>query len=185
MWGRVYDYSMGYGGRLLGTSASNMNYNYVGIDPNTETYDRLKYLDTFLNSNNELICDVSENYVPEDIDLAFSSPPYFNLEKYSDEPTQCMVQFDSLDAWFDGYATSTMQNIYKGLNSDGIFATNIADYKIGKHEFKIVDRWKEIATKVGFKYNTTLKMMLTTRPGVGNGRTNKKEKWEGVYVFTK
>ena len=96
-----------------------------------------------------------------------------------------MVQFNSLDAWFDSYAVSTMQNIYNGLNSDGIFATNIADYKIGKNEFKIVDRWKETAAKVGFKYNTTLKMLLTTRPGVGNGKGDKKEKWEGVYVFTK
>jgi hypothetical protein len=185
MWGRVYDYSMGYGGRLLGTSASNMNYTYIGTDPNTETYDRLQYLNTFLNSDNELICDVSENYQPEDIDCAFSSPPYFNLEKYSDEPTQCMVQFNSIDDWFEGYAVSTMKNIYKGLNKDGIFATNIADYKVGKAEYNVVEKWKDLAQKVGFKYEKTLKMMLNTRPGVGNGKQEKREKWEGVYVFRK
>jgi len=185
MWGRVYDYSMGYGGRLLGTSASNMNYTYIGIDPNTETYDRLQYLNTFLNSDNELICDVSENYMPEDIDCAFSSPPYFNLEKYSDEATQCMVQFNSIDDWFEGYAISTMENIYKGLNKDGIFATNIADYKVGKAEYNVVEKWKDLAQKVGFKYEKTLKMILNTRPGVGNGKQEKREKWEGVYVFRK
>lgn len=37
MWGRVYDYSAGYGGRLLGISNSNMRYKYIGVDPNTET----------------------------------------------------------------------------------------------------------------------------------------------------
>jgi hypothetical protein len=123
--------------------------------------------------------------MPEDIDCAFSSPPYFNLEKYSDEPTQCMVQFNSIDDWFEGYAVSTMKNIYKGLNKDGVFATNIADYKVGKEEYNVVEKWKELAQKVGFKYEKTLKMMLNTRPGVGNGKQEKREKWEGVYVFRK
>jgi hypothetical protein len=27
--------------------------------------------------------------------------------------------------------------------------------------------------------------MLNTRPGVGNNKTEGREKWEGVYVFTK
>ena len=43
LWGRVYDYSCGYGGRLLGISSSNMGYTYIGTDPNTETYEYLKY----------------------------------------------------------------------------------------------------------------------------------------------
>ena len=33
MWGRVYDYSAGYGGRLLGITSSNMRYNYIELDP--------------------------------------------------------------------------------------------------------------------------------------------------------
>jgi len=28
-------------------------------------------------------------------------------------------------------------------------------------------------------------MMLNTRPGVGNDRKQGREKWEGVYVFSK
>ena len=120
------------------------------------------------------------------MDLAFSSPPYFNLEKYSDEPTQCMNQFTTLDEWFDGYVVPTMSNIHKGLNSDGVFATNIADYKsYGNKEYKVVDRWIATAEKLGFKHSRTIKMMLNTRPGVGNDKTKGREKWEGVYVFTK
>ena len=185
IWGNVYDYSCGYGGRLLGITSSNMRYNYIGTDPNTETYRYLKYLNSIIGSNAELHCETSQDFQPEDIDLAFSSPPYFNLEKYSDEPTQCMVQFNTLDEWFEGYTVPTMQNIYRGLNSDGVFATNIADYKTTKEEFKVVDRWIETAEKVGFKYKETIKMMLNTRPGVGNDKLAGREKWEGVYVFTK
>jgi SAM-dependent methyltransferase len=186
LWGRVYDYSCGYGGRLLGTSSSNMNYKYIGTDPNTETFNYLNYLKTLLDTNAEIICSPSEDYQCEDIDLAFSSPPYFNLEKYSDEPTQCMVKYNSMDSWFDGYVAPTIKNIHKGLNSDGIFATNIADYKsYGNKEYFVVDRWIETAEKLGFKYRSTIKMMLNTRPGVGNNKLAGREKFEGIYVFTK
>lgn len=186
MWGRVYDYSSGYGGRLLGISASRLNYQYIGIDPNTETFQNLQYLNQLLGDSAELTCTTSEQFQPEDIDLAFSSPPYFNLEKYCDEPTQCMVKFTTLDEWFDGYAAPTIQNIHKGLNADGVFATNIADYKsYGNKEYAVVDRWIELAEKIGFKYSGTIKMMLNTRPGVGNDKLAGREKYEGIYVFKK
>ena len=190
LWGNVYDYSAGYGGRLLGISTSTMSYSYTAVDPNTETIEYLHYLndciyDT-LGRRGRLHKDVSESFEPSDVDLAFSSPPYFNLEKYSDEPTQCMNQFKTLDEWFEGYVVPTMKNIYQGLNPDGVFATNIADYKIGKdREFKVCDRWIATAESLGFKYKQTIKMMLNTRPGVGNDKTSGREKWEGVYVFTK
>jgi SAM-dependent methyltransferase len=185
IWGNVYDYSCGYGGRLLGITSSNMRYKYIGTDPNTETYQYLNYLNSIIGGNAELHCKTSQDFQPEDIDLAFSSPPYFNLEKYSDEPTQCMVQFNTLDEWFEGYTVPTMENIYRGLNSNGVFATNIADYKTTKDEFKVVDRWIQTAEKIGFKHTETIKMMLNTRPGVGNDKLAGREKWEGVYVFTK
>ena len=190
MWGNIYDYSAGYGGRLLGIGSSNMKYNYIGIDPNSET---IKYLNFFNECIDEavgvkgtIIQNVSEEFVPNDIDLAFSSPPYFNLEKYSDEDTQCMVRYSTLDQWFSGYAEPTIENIYKGLNKDGIFATNIADYKTyGKKTYKVVDDWITISERIGFKHVGTIKMMLNTRPGVGNNKLAGREKYEGVYVFKK
>ena len=191
LWGKVYDYSAGYGGRLLGISGSNMRYNYVGVDPNTETVKYLNYLNSLIYQavgvKNEIVCATSEEYQPEEIDCAFSSPPYFNLEKYTDEETQCMVRYGSLDSWFEGYVEPTLQNIYRGLNNDGIFATNIADYKTygQKEPIEVVERWIQTAKKVGFQYDGIIKMMLNTRPGVGNDRLEKHTKWEGVYVFKK
>ena len=191
LWGNIYDYSAGYGGRLLGITSSNMRYNYIGIDPNTETIKYLNYLNNCIEEavgiKGEIIQNVSEEYQPNNIDLAFSSPPYFNLEKYSDEETQCMVRYSTLDEWFSGYAEPTIKNIYKSLNKDGIFATNIADYKTygQKEPIQVVDAWIKISHGVGFKHVKTLKMMLNTRPGVGNNKTEGREKFEGVYVFKK
>ena len=191
LWGNVYDYSCGYGGRLLGIGSSNFKYKYIGVEPNTETVNYLNYLNDIIDEatgvRGTIIQSVSEQYQPEDIDLAFSSPPYFNLEKYSNEETQCMVQFKTEDEWFEGYVAPTMENIKRGLNDDGIFATNIADYKSydRKEPYEVVQRWIQTAEKVGFKYDGVIKMMLNTRPGVGNDRKQGREKWEGVYVFRK
>ena len=191
LWGNVYDYSCGYGGRLLGIGSSNFKYNYIGVEPNTETVNYLNYLNDVIDEatgvRGTIIQSVSEQYQPDDIDLAFSSPPYFNLEKYSNEETQCMVQFKTEDEWFEGYVAPTMENIKRGLNDDGIFATNIADYKSydRKEPYEVVQRWIQTAEKVGFKYDGVIKMMLNTRPGVGNDRKEGREKWEGVYVFRK
>jgi len=191
LWGNVYDYSCGYGGRLLGIGSSNFKYNYIGVEPNTETVNYLNYLNDVIDQatgvRGTIIQSVSEQYQPEDIDLAFSSPPYFNLEKYSNEETQCMVQFKTEDEWFEGYVAPTMENIKRGLNDDGIFATNIADYKSydRKEPYEVTDRWIQTAEKIGFKHTGIIKMMLNTRPGVGNDRKQGREKWEGVYVFRK
>jgi len=185
MWGRVYDYSAGYGGRLLGITSSNMRYQYIGVDPNTETVERLEYMNSLLDNPGTIVQCVSEDYEPEDIDCAFSSPPYFNLEKYSDEETQCMVRYTTLDQWFDGYAEPTIRRIHNGLNGGGLFATNIADYKTPKEEFAVCERWIALAEKVGFKYQGMIKMLLNTRPGVGNDKLAGREKYEGVYVFKK
>ena len=191
LWGRVYDYSCGYGGRLLGIGSSNFKYNYIGVEPNTETFGYLNYLNNIIlkatGVSSTIVQSVSEEYQPENIDLAFSSPPYFNLEKYSNEETQCMVRYKTEDEWFEGYVTPTVERIFRGLNREGFFATNIADYKSydRKEPYKVVDRWIRTAEGLGFKHVQTIKMLLTTRPGVGNDRKQGREKWEGVYVFSK
>ena len=56
---------------------------------------------------------------------------------------------------------------------------------IEKNPSKVTERWIENAERIGFKHIQTIKMMLTTRSGVGNDRKEGREKWEGVYVFSK
>jgi hypothetical protein len=97
-----------------------------------------------------------------------------------------MVRYKTLEDWFAGYVEPTIENIYAGLNPDGVFATNIADYKsYGNKSFSVVDDWIRTAERIGFKHTGTVRMMLNTRPGVGNDKRSGREKWEGVYVFRK
>jgi hypothetical protein len=190
--GNVLDFSSGYGGRMFGAMTSNLRYHYTGLDPNTRTHQGLVALGELLTEQNlgsgyEMHCTPSEEFVPEPgfYDAAFSSPPYFNLETYTDEPTQCMNRYQELSTWFDGYVTPTLKMVHKGLAEDGIYAVNIADYKNGKEQFKIVEPWQELSKKIGFRHVETVDMILNVRPGVGNGKLEKAYKSEGIYIFQK
>jgi hypothetical protein len=191
MFGRVLDFSSGYGGRMLGAMTSGMRYHYTGIDPNTKTYNGLVALGNLINdvigTEFEMHHCGSEDLdtIPEFFDAAFSSPPYFNLEIYSDEPTQCMNRYSDRSAWFEHYVEPTLRMLHKGLAEDGVYAVNIADYKVGKDQTKIVDTWLELSKKLGFEYQETIDMMLNVRPGVGNGKLQNAYKSEGIYIFKK
>ena len=192
LFGNVLDFSSGYGGRMMGAMTSRMRYNYTGIDPNTKTYQGLVALGELLTecgqgSGYSMNCMPSEEFDPDPgfYQAAFSSPPYFNLETYSDEPTQCMNRCTNVDAWFELYVEPTLKMIHRALEDDAIYAVNIADYKTGKENFEIVERWKQLSEKVGFKFEKTIKMMLNVRPGQGNNKKTNGFKYEGIYIFQK
>lgn len=190
--GIIYDFSCGFGGRLLGALSSKNNYRYFGCEPCVETYTHLNelgfYIEKATNTQNrfKIICTGSENYRTHKnyVDFAFSSPPYFNLEKYSDEDTQCYNKFRTLDEWFNGYVEPTIQNIYHMLKPDKYYAVNIADFNIGKNTVSFVDKWIELSLNVGFNFVEEIPMSLQTRRGEGHG-SNTTKKLEGVYVFRK
>jgi len=192
LFGNVLDFSSGYGGRMIGAMTSNMRYNYTGIDPNTKTYNGLEALGELMNEL-KLGNGYSMNHMPSEqfnpepgyYDAAFSSPPYFNLETYTNEETQCMNSCSTIDDWFEKYVEPTVRMLHKALDNEGLYAVNIADYKIDKTEFKIVERWKEISEKLGFKYVDQLDMILNVRPGQGNNKKENSYKSEGIYIFQK
>lgn len=188
MFGRILDFSSGYGGRMMGCLTSKMRYHYTGIDPNTKTFAGLDALGELLTdigfgSGYEMHNTVSEEFdAPAgSFDAAFSSPPYFNLETYCDEPTQCMVRCTTTDAWFELYVYPTLKMLHKVLADSGVYAVNINDYA----EYKIVDRWLKLSEKCNFTLVDELKMNLNVRPGVGNGKKDNGIKHESVFIFRK
>jgi hypothetical protein len=192
MFGSVLDFSSGYGGRMMGAMTSRLRYHYTGIDPNTRTHAGLEALGELLMDQNQgsgydMHNVPSEEFVPDAgaYDAAFSSPPYFNLETYCDEPTQCMNRYPALDEWFEGYVAPTLAMIHRALAADGVYAVNIADYRNGKAAYEIVQPWIDLSEQLGFRYVDRIDMLLTTRPGVGNDKANRPTKSEGIYIFKK
>ena len=122
--GIVWDMSCGYGGRLIGALASGSVKKYIGSDPCKLTYQGLqKIQEDFKHIDMEVDLNMigSEDFVPEDnVDLCFTSPPYFNTEEYSNEETQSWKKYPTKKEWLEGFLKKTMQNCYSCLKNDGL-----------------------------------------------------------------
>lgn len=128
------DTSMGFGSRMSAVLLSGSNY--FGIDPNKTLYNQLNKYKEFLYDNNvidktqkcELYCSGSEVFIPElynKIDVSFTSPPYFNLEKYSNDNNSSTNNYNNYNLWINDFAYPTLINTYKYLKKNGYIMINI------------------------------------------------------------
>jgi 16S rRNA G966 N2-methylase RsmD len=130
--GRVLDPCAGYGGRLMGAMCSHVG-SYIGIDPN----------EVSVNGNYKLamaIQRVSKKEIPfvtilpqpfeefvstEKYDLVFTSPPYFNIEKYSEDESQSYIRYKTYDIWVEKFLKVLIKNSKEFLKPNGYFALNV------------------------------------------------------------
>ena len=182
--GTTWDMSGGYGGRLLGAIKSQINY--IATEPATKTFKGLKEIivDWSHVSNIfrkvphfEIVQKGSEDFLPdkESLDLCFTSPPYFNTEKYSDEETQSYIKFPTQDEWTDGFLRKTIQNCHYGLKPNRYMLINIANVKSFKH---LEDTTIWIAEQEGFVLEEAYRLALSKISGNGF-------KYEPIFVFRK
>ena len=106
---RVLDVCAGWGGRMIGAKSVGIKVHYTGIDPCEKTYAALRAIRDELELTNVTIINKPAEVALQELDpgagatydIALTSPPYYNLEIYSDEPTQSV----SSSAVSDGYQT--------------------------------------------------------------------------------
>lgn len=191
--GVIWDFCSGFGGRLLGALSSSKNFRYVGTDPNTETMYHLHQLGEYIESvtgredSYELHCCGAEEFrgKPNSIDFAFSSPPYFDLEVYSDEETQCYNKYPELEGWLEGFVRQTIKNIGYMLKPGRFYAVNIADFKVGSGgECAYVDEWIRISTEEGMPLFDTVYLGVTARAGSKEQAAGELKK-ENILIFKK
>ena len=119
----------------------------------------------------------SEVYEPkrESLDLCFTSPPYFDTEKYSDEPTQSYIKYPTKEEWINGFLYKTIENCYRGLKGNKYMLINIANTP--KYKF-IEEETIRISKELGFKQEKTIELTLSIVMGAGY-------KYEPIFVFKK
>ena len=135
--GNYYDYSCGWGARLLACLQSNVNY--YGTDPNTELMPKLNELASDyrrVNSPNVSIIDIrcqgSQTFVPEwenKMGLCFSSPPYFSLEDYQIGEGQSYKKGMTYAEWRYGFINPTVENCFRYLIPGGYFIFNVKSFR--------------------------------------------------------
>ena len=78
---------------------------------------------------NKIICGdnlfVMKKMPDESIDMAITSPPYYDSEEYSDEPTNSLNRYRCFEAWRNGFYIPMIQKTMDALKSGGVFVLNI------------------------------------------------------------
>ena len=175
----IWDMSCGWGGRLIGFLSSSRKH-YIGTEPSSKTYDgllKIKEDFEYLGKEVEIHKLGSEVFRPdkETLDLCFTSPPYFDTEKYSDEETQSYKKYPTKEEWVNGFLRKTIENCYYGLKSNKYMLINIANTP--KYKF-IEEETVKISKELGFKQEQTIDLTLSSIMGAGY-------KYEPIFVFKK
>ena len=180
----ILDFAAGWGDRMCGFYASETGKHYVGIDPRKENHPIYRQQAEFYEKNNgffevEKKADFVESpaedfdYAGYDnyFDIAFTSPPYFSVERYSYDDTQSWVRYKTIDAWNEQFLHKALGKIWKTLKKGGVLIVNIADvYASSKGTDKgyraITTPMNEFLEKQeGAEYLGCMGMEMAKRPG--------------------
>lgn len=152
--------------------------NYFSTDPNPKLHDKLfecakwMYDNGFIKENQkcELVRQGSEIFIPEweeIMDVSFTSPPYFNLEKYCDDESASTKNYDNYDLWLEYFAKPTIDNTYRYLKVGGYAMINIKNMTNGK-KLNLFDDWGKLFTEHGgYEFVEIFDMEQTSKKVVG------------------
>ena len=147
----VLDTSMGWGDRLTAFYASNATH-YIGCDPNPNTFARYKDMIEFYDKltggkKTTQIYNCGAEDLPwneiENVDCAFTSPPYFSTERYNEggekEELQSWFKFNEYESWRDNFYLPVSHNTFDSLSDKGVMLINILDPKVKGKRYRSGD----------------------------------------------
>ena len=175
----VLDFSMGWGDRLAGWFTIQKPGVYIGCDPNQSVFDTYqRQIDGYSNWNGtngknvDIICSPAEDVDWADcqkVDLIFTSPPYFDTERYAQgsdcESDQSWSRYNTGDAWLQNFLYPVVENTIGVLKSGGHLALNIIDSdQKGTPRLRICDSLYAFCADLGLEYQGWLGMGMKQRP---------------------
>ena len=179
----VLDFCSGWGDRMCGFYASKKPRRYVGIDPNTKLREGYRrQIETY----SSLVCEKKDANIitapAEDVllldnmfDMVFTSPPYFNIEKYCEEETQSYKRYRNIDAWLNNFLFKAIKNAWDALRKGGYMLINISDVYSGHQVQNICDPMNDFIARLGGTYHGYTGMKMSKRP-------NSKASASGIFV---
>tara|TARA_Y100000389_G_scaffold36415_1_gene30994 strand:- start:293 stop:1546 length:1254 start_codon:yes stop_codon:yes gene_type:complete len=169
----VLDTSMGWGDRLTGFYASNATH-YIGCDPNPNTFARykemIKFFDKLTGGKKTVqMYNCGAEDLPwdeiENVDCAFTSPPYFSTERYNEggekEELQSWAKFNEYEKWRDDFYLPVSHNSFNSLSERGVMMVNILDPKIKGKRYRSGD---ELVDSLREQFLGQIGMRIMQRP---------------------
>jgi hypothetical protein len=144
---RILDFSSGWGDRLAGFLATPNAKEYYGIDPNENLQEgyrkQIEMANKLTKEDKEAIVVPSpaeDAYIEKDyFDFIFTSPPYFILERYTQEQNQSWQRYKKIDKWLEDFLFKVLRKSWDSLKSGGTMAINISDVYCNHTNNKICD----------------------------------------------
>jgi len=191
--GRVLDFSSGWGDRLAGFYASKNGSLYLGTDPNLALHEGYRnQIKEYGLTEKEKKIEIYNTPAEEtdwsqynNIDLVFTSPPYFSTELYAKgkeyDNLQSWNRYSNYSQWRDDFLFKSIKNIFPVLNKTSTFAINIFNININGDEFDVCGDLYDFMIKNGWDYIGYVGMRMKQRPKNINDNINK-EYMASYYV---
>lgn len=169
----VLDFCAGWGDRLAGFSACENTISYTGVDPNARLHPnynkQVKLYKTDKDYTFYEACAEDMMYL-DTFDTAFTSPPYLDIERYTQEENQSWKKYKYSKAkgssnWQESFLQTAIRLVWDALESGGTLAVNIADV-YGHHEWQqLCDPMNDfIATLPNAEYQGGMGYRMAKRP---------------------
>lgn len=125
---RVLDFTMGWGGRLVGACALGLDA-YYGVDINKHLKRPYSKLTQFLESDKDHKTKIQlhfedalkTNYSKMDYDCVLTSPPYYDIEVYRGK----QPQYKSKEEWNNKFYKPLFEKTYKHMKKGGHYCLNV------------------------------------------------------------
>ena len=186
--GVVIDFAAGFGGRLLGCLT--LDREYIGIEPSTRQMNGLRRTVRVLGCTGILPgravlhqgCaeDVLGTFLSVKAQLVFSSPPYYDWERYSRQPNQSYIRYRSYDEWVRGFLVPVIDQSYRMLDSEGRLVLNVSNGQ----RLPAPEIVEHLAKRSGFAVVERVPLLLARVPYL-HPRSNGPFKPELLMVFRK
>jgi hypothetical protein len=222
---KVLDTSSGWGDRMTGFFASDAD-EYYGMDPNGDLHENYHKMavqyENWLGEENPKsefgdkwfsvegkkkvkiyrspAEDLPWDEIPNDIDIMFSSPPYFATERYAEgskfEGDQSWSRYNSYEEWRDGFYLPVMKKAFDKLSPGGWLMVNIMDPKVKGKRYKACDNLvndlkEHFKGQIGMRIMARPKSLKSFEGNTHEERKAKYDEWqakwfvESVWCFQK
>ena len=191
----ILDFSAGWGDRLAGFYGSETGEFYMGIDPRKENHPIYKEQSSFYEKHRSMFEvekkslflespaeDVDFSEYENKFDTVFTSPPYFNVERYSYDDTQSWVKYKDITDWNEKFLQKTLKNLWCSVKAGGYLLVNISDVYTNS-KWSTERGWLEICNPMNdflstfhdSEYQGCIGMEMAKRPNSGGAGTAKSE----------
>ena len=190
----ILDFSAGWGDRLAGFYASETGEFYMGIDPRKENHPIYHEQSEFYDKHRTMFEVPKKSmfvehpaedfeYKENSYDTVFTSPPYFNVERYSYDDTQSWVRYKTIDEWNKNFLQKTLKKVWNSIKSGGYLLVNISDVYASSGGSK---KWLEICNPMNdflstfsdSEYQGCIGMEMAKRPNSGGAGTASEERFK-------